>query len=380
MEKVIIQTSDAPSAVGPYSQGVILDGWLWTSGQVALDPATGKMVGSDAASQANQALRNIDAILRSAGSSLSKVVRTLIQPSTGDFLQRLGFAGKTSLLDPQCAEGQHATARSRRLRRAGVRRPAVARRLALLPPRLHEQAVASTLKNCICCGRVQLGQVAIYCRVSTDDQSCERQERDLRPFAKRAGHKIVGAFKETASGARNDRIERNKVMALARNHKIDAILVTELSRWRRSTQNLALENASRPTFNSRRRRSTFLAFLSDGRYPCWRPSLTPRALAAASPDLTRSRIRSRSNSEASHDCAHQLAARCAQVERQASLHKHDDLPAVEVIKGLERLHAEGLSCWLIARNLELSKNTVMEIVRREAAKAHADSRQIRIKA
>jgi putative DNA-invertase from lambdoid prophage Rac len=83
-----------------------------------------------------------------------------------------------------------------------------------------------------------LGQVAIYCRVSTDDQSCERQERDLRAFAKRAGHKIVGVFKETASGARNDRIERKKVMALARNHEIDAILVTELSRWGRSTQDL----------------------------------------------------------------------------------------------------------------------------------------------
>jgi DNA invertase Pin-like site-specific DNA recombinase len=83
-----------------------------------------------------------------------------------------------------------------------------------------------------------LGQVAIYCRVGTDDQSCERQERDLRAFAKRAGHKIVGVFKETASGARNDRVERNKVMALARNHEIDAILVTELSRWGRSTQDL----------------------------------------------------------------------------------------------------------------------------------------------
>jgi putative DNA-invertase from lambdoid prophage Rac len=45
--------------------------------------------------------------------------------------------------------------------------------------------------------------VAIYCRVSTDDQSCERQERDLRAFAKRAGHKIVAIFKETASGADN---------------------------------------------------------------------------------------------------------------------------------------------------------------------------------
>jgi putative DNA-invertase from lambdoid prophage Rac len=58
----------------------------------------------------------------------------------------------------------------------------------------------------------QMGQVAIYCRVSTDDQSCERQERDLRAYARRAGHRIVGVFKETASGARNDRAERSKVM------------------------------------------------------------------------------------------------------------------------------------------------------------------------
>jgi DNA invertase Pin-like site-specific DNA recombinase len=65
-----------------------------------------------------------------------------------------------------------------------------------------------------------------------------RQERDLKAFAKRAGHKIVGVFKETASGARKDHVERIKVMALARNHDIDAILVTELSRWGRSTQDL----------------------------------------------------------------------------------------------------------------------------------------------
>jgi DNA invertase Pin-like site-specific DNA recombinase len=83
-----------------------------------------------------------------------------------------------------------------------------------------------------------MGQVAIYCRVSTDDQSCERQERDLCGYANRAGHIIVGVFKETASGARNDRVERAKVMALAQARKIDAILVTELSRWGRSTQDL----------------------------------------------------------------------------------------------------------------------------------------------
>src|SRR5262245_9452113 len=85
---------------------------------------------------------------------------------------------------------------------------------------------------------VQLGQVAIYSRVSTDDQSCERQERDLRAFARRAGHKVVAVFKETASGAKNDRVERKRVMALAQAREIDAILVTELSRWGRSTQDL----------------------------------------------------------------------------------------------------------------------------------------------
>jgi len=83
-----------------------------------------------------------------------------------------------------------------------------------------------------------LGQVAIYCRVSTDDQSCERQERDLKAFAERAGHQVVGVFMEKASGARNDRQERKRVMALAQSRQIDAILVAELSRWGRSTQDL----------------------------------------------------------------------------------------------------------------------------------------------
>lgn len=79
---------------------------------------------------------------------------------------------------------------------------------------------------------LQLGQkAAIYCRVSTADQSCERQERDLRAFAERAGYEAVGVFKETGSGAKLDRVERRKVMALAQARQIDAVLVTELSRW-----------------------------------------------------------------------------------------------------------------------------------------------------
>jgi len=84
-----------------------------------------------------------------------------------------------------------------------------------------------------------LGQrAAIYCRVSTADQSCERQERDLTAFASRAGYDPIGVFKETGSCTKLDRAERRKIMALAQSRQIDAIIVTELSRWGRSTIDL----------------------------------------------------------------------------------------------------------------------------------------------
>ena len=84
-----------------------------------------------------------------------------------------------------------------------------------------------------------MGQrAALYCRVSTADQSCARQERDLAAFAARAGYEVVGVFKETGSGVKLDRAERRKVMALAQRREIDAVLVTELSRWGRSTLDL----------------------------------------------------------------------------------------------------------------------------------------------
>jgi putative DNA-invertase from lambdoid prophage Rac len=75
---------------------------------------------------------------------------------------------------------------------------------------------------------------ALYCRVSTADQTCNRQERDLRAFAKKAGYKVVGVWKETASGAKDERAERKKVLDLAHSRDIDVILVTELTRWGRS--------------------------------------------------------------------------------------------------------------------------------------------------
>lgn len=80
--------------------------------------------------------------------------------------------------------------------------------------------------------------VAIYCRVSTDHQANDRQIADLQAYAHRANLHIVGTYTETASGAKNDRKVRAEVMQLARERKIDAVLVTELSRWGRSTQDL----------------------------------------------------------------------------------------------------------------------------------------------
>ena len=87
--------------------------------------------------------------------------------------------------------------------------------------------------------RVQLGQKAvIYARVSTSDQSCDRQVNELTAFAERANYAIIGVFKETASGTKDNRKERQKIMELAQARKIDAILVSELSRWGRSTSDL----------------------------------------------------------------------------------------------------------------------------------------------
>ena len=65
-----------------------------------------------------------------------------------------------------------------------------------------------------------MGQrAALYCRVSTADQTCERQEADLLAFAVKAGFDVVGVWKETASGAKDDRAQRKKVMALAQGHE-----------------------------------------------------------------------------------------------------------------------------------------------------------------
>lgn len=71
-------TDQAPEALGPYSQAVSTDGWLYTSGQVGLDPATGELVGCDFEAQARQVMANLEAVLASAGASFSNVLKSTI--------------------------------------------------------------------------------------------------------------------------------------------------------------------------------------------------------------------------------------------------------------------------------------------------------------
>ena len=196
-----------------------------------------------------------------------------------------------------------------------------------------------------------MGQVAIYCRVSTDDQSCERQERDLRAFARRAGHKVVGVYKETASGADNGRPERAKVLALARAHKIDAILVTELSRWGRSTQDLVQTLDDLHSWKVSVLAQTGLSFdLNTASGKLMRTIMA--GLAEFERDLIRDRVKSGL-----------AAARARGVKLGRQIGQR---PSDKKAKRVLGMHSDGLSYRLIARNVGLSKNTVMDIVRRNS--------------
>ena len=98
-------TEDAPEAIGPYSQAVEIDGWLYTSGQVALDPASGEMVGEDFESQAHRVLDNLRSVLASAGCAFEDVVKaTVYLTDFGDFPALNALYAE--------AMGQHRPARS----------------------------------------------------------------------------------------------------------------------------------------------------------------------------------------------------------------------------------------------------------------------------
>jgi len=76
--KTIVHTSDAPDAIGPYSQAVIHNDVVYCSGQIGLDPETMEFVGDDVSSQAEQVMKNLEAVLLEAGSGFGKVIKCSI--------------------------------------------------------------------------------------------------------------------------------------------------------------------------------------------------------------------------------------------------------------------------------------------------------------
>ena len=76
--KQIIKTDRAPQAIGAYSQALKINGFVYTSGQIALDPATGQLVAGDIAEQTEQVLKNVTAVLEAAGTRLEQVIKTTV--------------------------------------------------------------------------------------------------------------------------------------------------------------------------------------------------------------------------------------------------------------------------------------------------------------
>lgn len=106
--KTAVSTPNAPAAIGPYTQAVRVGDMLYTSGQVALDPATGNLVSGGIAEQTTQVLKNLAAVLAEAGSDFSQVIKTTV------FLKDMkDFAAMNELYGKSfAAEGVVAPARS----------------------------------------------------------------------------------------------------------------------------------------------------------------------------------------------------------------------------------------------------------------------------
>jgi 2-iminobutanoate/2-iminopropanoate deaminase len=101
MKREVIATKKAPAAVGPYSQAIRVGDFVFTAGQLALDPATGKLVEGGIQEQTRQVLRNITTVLEAAGSSLDKVVKTTVfLKDMGDFKAMNGVYGEFFAKEP----------------------------------------------------------------------------------------------------------------------------------------------------------------------------------------------------------------------------------------------------------------------------------------
>lgn len=203
--------------------------------------------------------------------------------------------------------------------------------------------------------------MAIYCRVSTSDQDCDRQERDLLEHTEKAGYEVVGVYKETLSGIRKSRgkqpVERSRVMAMAQRREIDAVLVTELTRWGRSTQDLMGTLGELASWDASLIAQTGLTF--DLSTPQGRLVASLMAsLAEFEHELLRERVKSG------------IAAAKARGQRfgRRKGYRPSDEHAPEVLRLIDE---EGYSQRGVAEKLGISKTTVNAIVGRREATADA---------
>ena len=91
----VIASNDGPKAIGPYSQAIKANGFVFVSGQVAIDPSTQQVISGDVAAQTDRVIKNLSAILQAAGSSLERVVRsTVFLKNMGDFTAMNEVYGK----------------------------------------------------------------------------------------------------------------------------------------------------------------------------------------------------------------------------------------------------------------------------------------------
>lgn len=197
-----------------------------------------------------------------------------------------------------------------------------------------------------------MGQRAvIYARVSTSDQSCERQIEELTAFAERGGYDVIEIFKETGSGASANRVARNQVIDLAQARRIDAILVNELSRWGRSTQDLLDTLHKLASWKVSVVAMSGMTFEVDT--PHGRIMATMLAgFAQFERDLLSERVKSGLAA---------AKARGKKLGRQPGQRPKSDKLAPKVIQAVE----EGRSYRWIARDLGISKNTVLGIMQRQ---------------
>jgi putative DNA-invertase from lambdoid prophage Rac len=196
-------------------------------------------------------------------------------------------------------------------------------------------------------------RAAIYARVSTSDQSCERQLLDLAGFAERGQYEVFRTFRETASGTKSNRSARNQIMDLAQARMIDVVLVTELSRWGRSTQDLLDTLHRLAGWKVSVVAMSGMTFELDT--PHGRMMVTLLAgIAQFERDLLSERVKSGLAA---------ARARGKKLGRQAGDRPKSDKLAPKVLEAIEA----GRSYRWITRDLGLSKNTVTEIVRRHRA-------------